>query len=370
MTQPASLPASPTRIGGYLPAAYFGEMEEAFRRAEKNAGSARDVFLDFDGLILRLHWIGDSLPAQLLPTLAHLQVPDQPAADYTICCWDDQATGSVLPPPTEWMMHGAQRSILPILTNERFQTFYVGWLPSISAIDLESRTAYCCYVNASSLLMYEVSGPLRGILNAILNRRGMQITHASAVGNAKGSLIFAGAPFSGKSTLSVLALQDGLNYQADDLCVVTEEPQPRSLCLYNIAKVRQDMRPAFPELDPVFQTVQEEGESKSFFYVHQQAPERLMKSAPIRAVILPRIVDAETSHLEPAALIDTVRALVSYTVSEIPMAPGRGEQILIRALGRLPAWHLHVGRDNRQTLRLIRSLLDGDDRNHPATSHV
>jgi hypothetical protein len=208
--------------------------------------------------------------------------------------------------------------------------------------------------------MYEISAPFRPVFCAVLNQCGMQMVHASAVGNSRGSLLFAGAPGSGKSTLAILCLQNGLHYQADDLCILTSEKQPRSLSLYNIAKLRDDALPRFESLHPILSHFQEEhDEKKSFFYAHRHFPERVLKEAPVRAVLLPRVTGEPCSRLERAGPLDAVRGLIGWTVREIPMSDNLGERIMLQALSRLPAYRLSLGSDDRQTLALIRSLLDG-----------
>jgi hypothetical protein len=349
----------PPHVSSGPPEAYFRELEQAFARAQSGIGETRDFTLNFDGVVIRLRFIGDALPTRLLPTLAHLQAPATSPVDYTICCWDDRVARSALPPPAAWMQEGARQDSLPVLTDARFRTFYVPWFPLMSAIDLVDRTAYCCYSTSANLLMYEVSSPLRGLLNAILNQRGMQIVHASAVGTPEGSVLIAGAAFSGKSTLAMMALQDGLAYQSDDLCVLTAEAQPRSLCLYNIAKLREDMQSRFPVLQPLLTTFEEGGERKGYFYVHEHFSDRVMKAAPVRALVLSRIVDEPISQLTRASRTDAVRELVYQSMREIPTVPGPGERILLQALSRLPLWQLSVGRDGPQTLALIRQLLAG-----------
>jgi hypothetical protein len=249
------------------------------------------------------------------------------------------------------------KHVLQALSDARYQAFFVEPVRIISCLDLKTRTAYSCYLDAARLSMYEVSGPLRPIVNAVLNQRGMQLVHASAVGTAKGSLLFAGRPFSGKSTLAVRCLLEGLGYQGDDLCVLTDEARPRSLCLYNIAKLRADAAPQFDKLAPALAWFEEDAERKAYFYVHEQMPSQLVREAPVRAVVLPRIVDADESRLEPATAREVLEGLVKYTLLEIPAATPLGDGILLRAVKRLPAWNLLLGRDHAQTLRLVRELL-------------
>jgi serine kinase of HPr protein (carbohydrate metabolism regulator) len=228
----------------------------------------------------------------------------------------------------------------------------------LSCIDTESNIAYCCYEDAEPLLMYEISGPLRAILSTILNRKGMQLIHASAIGTSRGSLVFAGPPGAGKSTLAILCLQDGLSYQSDDLCVLTTDTRPRSLSVYNIAKLREDSLSRFESLHPILSHFQEDEEKKAYFYVHQHFPSQVLKEAPVRALILPRINGEPASRIERATPVQAMRAVISWTVKEIPKSDSLGDKIMLQAVARLPAHHLHLGRDDRQTLALIRSVLD------------
>ena len=345
-------------IDKYLAEFFFRETEEAFARATVNAGGTREFFIELAGLKICLREAGDTLLPRLTATLAHLEIPRPASVDFTICCWDDEATGADLPWPTRRMLDQAPYSCLTLLTNERFRAFCIEWLQIISCFDMKSNTAYCCYTNADLLLMYEISAPLRSLFGAFLNRKGMHLVHASAIGTPNGSVLFAGPPGSGKSTLAVLCLQDGLSYQSDDLCVLTSEKQPRSLSLYNIAKLREDALPRFKALHPILSHFQETEEKKAYFYVHQHFPRQVLKEAPVRALVLPCIWRHLTSRLEHVSAVEAAHSVISWTVKEIPKSDRAGEKIMMQAVARLPAHRLHLGGDDRKTLAVIRSLLD------------
>jgi hypothetical protein len=348
-----------SRIGRELPRIYFMEAGEAFACAVARAGTERQFFFAIGGLRIRLRFAGDSLAGRITRTLAHLQTPATDDFDFTICCWDDRAAGSAMPRLPEHMTALDARHCLSFFTNERYQAFYVQGVRILSCVDVEAATGYSCYFDASHLSMYEVSGPLRPILNAALNSRGLQIVHASAVGTPAGSLIFAGPPFSGKSTLAVRSLLSGLSYQADDLCVLSAEDQPRSFSLYNIAKIREDCLPRFAALAPVLSSFVEDFEKKSYFYVHEQFPEKILKVAPVRALVLTHVVDEPVSRIQRGTRAAAVVGLMNCTGREIPMAGLAGEKIMFQAINRLPIWHLLIGRDEDRTLDLVRRLLDG-----------
>jgi hypothetical protein len=346
-----------TQIGRDLPGAYFAEAAQAFAHALSVTGEENEFFFAIGGVRFRLRIVGNDLTRKITRTLSHLRIETCSQPDFTICAWDDKAAGTPMPRPQRWMLGRDGKHCLQPLTDSRFHTFFVEPVRILSCMDHETRTGYSCYFDASRLSMYEVSGPMRPIFNAILNRHGMQLVHASSVGSAQGALLFAGRPFSGKSTLAVRCLLDGMSYQSDDLCVLSSDEKPRTLSLYNIAKLREDRVPYFPSLAPVLSSFVEDAEKKSYFYVHEQFPERLLKEAPLRAIVLPQIIDEELSRLEPATARDAMEGLLKWTVLEIPSANALGDQIMLRAIKRVPIWRLHLGRDEAHSLKLIRELL-------------
>ena len=346
-----------TQLGADLPPAYFAEAARAFAEARSASSDENEFLFAIGGVRFRLRIIGSELARKITRTLAHLQVEPGVEPDFTICAWDDKGAGAPMPRPKPWMLRRDGNYCLQAFTDARYQAYFVEPVRILSCLDLEMRTGYSCYLDASRLSMYEVSGPMRAILNAVLNRRGMQLVHASAIGTPAGSLLFAGKPFSGKSTLAVRCLLEGLSYQADDLCVLTGDPQPRSLCLYNIAKLRDDCLPRFASLKPVLGSFEEDAERKSYFYVHEQFPEQILKDAPVRAIVLPRIIDEEFGSLERGSARDAMEGLIACTKLEIPAAGTLGEAIMLRAVSRVPIWRLTLGRDEAHTVKLVRQLL-------------
>jgi hypothetical protein len=345
-----------TRIEQRLAELYFEEAEETFGRAVANVGRQDVIFLELAGIKIALRAAGKKLLPRIVATLAHLEIPEPASVDFTICCWDGASTGDDIRLPTPEMLATVRHCCVGRLSNERFRTFYIEWMDILSCVDLERKMAYCCYSDVESLLMYEISGPLRPLFNTILNQKGMQLIHAAAVGNSRGSLLFAGPPGAGKSTLAVLCLREGLSYQSDDLCVISSDPTPRSYCIYNIAKLREDSFARFKVFAPILQHF-EETEKKAFFYVHQSFPDRLLKEASVRALLLPRVDNNTPSRLEPVLPVEAVHAVVSHTIREIPKYDSVGEKIMFRAVSKLPAYRLLLGPDEQETLNIIKKLL-------------
>jgi hypothetical protein len=352
----ASRPKLVTTIVQRLPKYYFDDAKESYEQATANAGCADVFYLEIASIKIALHAAGNELLPRISATLAHLEIPPPMSVDFTVCCWDGASTGSDMPLPTQEMLWTVRHNCVGTLSNDRFRTFYIEWMDIISCVDLEGKIAYCCYSDVKSLLMYEISGPLRPIFNTILNQKGMQLIHAAAIGNSSGSLLFAGPPGAGKSTLAVLCLREGLSYQSDDLCVISSDPNPRSFCLYNIAKLREDSFPRFKAYEPILEYF-EETEKKAFFYVHHHFPGQILKDASIRALILPRVNHNTASRLERVLPVEAVHAVVSHTIREVPKYDNAGEKIMIRAVSKLPAYRLLLGPDEQETVTIIKKLL-------------
>jgi hypothetical protein len=336
--------------------AYFQEAKDSFSRASSQAGISRDLKLRLADIPFRLLLAGDAVVERILPSIAHLVVREDISAEWTLHGWDESSTASAMTMPTQEMMINQQHYCLPLVSNQRYRAFYQEWLETLSFIDREGE-AYTCYLDAGRLPMYEKAAPMRQVFNAALNIHGKQIAHAAAVGYAHGSVLIAGPARSGKSTLAVQCLLQGMGYQSDDLCVISGEENPRSWSLYNVAKLRDDalarVSPDFPLL-----SFTEGEETKHYFHVNQIYPERILPVAPIKALLIPEITEEAQSRLIPVKRLDAMRALIPWSVSEVPTSDNLGERIMLKALGHFPAYQLRLGSDPKQTFELIKDLIN------------
>ena len=77
-----------------------------------------------------------------------------------------------------------------------------------------------------------------------------------------------------------------------------------------------------------------------------------------KALVIPIITNGATSRLTKATRIDAARALVPWSVSEVPTSDNHlGEKIMLKAINQLPSYKLEIGRDEKQTIDLLRSLI-------------
>jgi hypothetical protein len=199
--------------------------------------------------------------------------------------------------------------------------------------------------------------PMKHLLNPFFNLNGKQLLHAAAVGTAAGSLLLTAPGGRGKSSTALSAWQHGLLYASDDICLVSGGETPQCYSLYSTAKLRREGVERFPGLEPLLTSFTEFGEQKSYFNIHRHAPEKILRAAPIRAILQPRITGENESRLEPAPRLEAMRDALPSTFQLVPQTSAAGQRILTHLYARLPVYHLLLGRDPKQLADLLRGLL-------------
>jgi hypothetical protein len=113
-----------------------------------------------------------------------------------------------------------------------------------------------------------------------------------------------------------------------------------------------------PSLAPRVTNPDREPFDKAVLFPSEWAPERLLATAPVRGIVVPRVVDRPDSQV---AAISPRSALAALAPSTLFQLPGSGEAQL-RRLGRLagsvPCHRLDAGSDPRRVAERLAALLD------------
>jgi hypothetical protein len=183
--------------------------------------------------------------------------------------------------------------------------------------------------------------------------RGVWLVHAGAVATPGGAVLIGGDNGAGKSTTSLACYEAGLSFLSDDYVAVALDP-PRAHSVFCSAKLAWD-HPAGVgrSLHPV--NDRKRGDEKALFLLH----DRVLATAPISAIVAPRVQVGEPSALRP---ISPARALLSLAPSSVLQLAGGGEERLgaLRSLcQQVPAYELVLGDDVKGAAVLVRDLLGG-----------
>jgi hypothetical protein len=283
--------------------------------------------------------------------------------------WDDASTGTEMPPPP-WFGYGVhdpngglksvygKRGEVRGFNTERIRTIFQWGSDVLSMVDIDQGQALFWTRNAEHLPQWEIGSPLRNILHLWLHQHGLQYVHAGAIGTPAGGVLLVGKGGSGKSTTALTCLNSDLVYVSDDYCLVSADPVPTVLNLYNTGKVRADNVHRVPHLASVIKSIDKLDQEKALFFLNQFMPEKLSKGFPLKAILIPRVTGNVDTMLTPAPETAGLSALTLSTVHQLPGAGPAALQIIKRLTRQLPCYYLELGTDLAQIPVVIKEMLD------------
>jgi hypothetical protein len=209
--------------------------------------------------------------------------------------------------------------------------------------------------SATDVTSWEAGAPLRRQLSWQLSPEVLFV-HAAAVGSAEGVALIAGAAGAGKSSTSLACLQAGMGFLSDDYCLLRDDPLV-AYRLYSTARVYDDDIARFPGLPaPVITqasiaTADPAERPKALYRLHDTLPDRLLASAPVRAVLLPE-AGGPVGRLEPVQPADALRRIAPSALRQMSVEPDRDLAGLRKLVTSLPCWRvtLHPDRDANPAL--------------------
>ena len=346
--------------------AFFQFVYAFHKKAQQKCGGYQDRFFSIGDRPVRLRFAGNGLIPALTPALAHLGIPPTDAPDLTVLLWDNVSTGTEFPSIIsryldslgEWWIHLGKRGEITELTNERIQTAYHLGPNIFSLIDLEENLALYWVKDAQMLPYYEIGSPLRTILHWWADRGAYQFIHGGAVGLPTGGVLLAGKGGTGKSTTALACLEAGLMYASDDYCLVKTDPEPFVYSVYNTVKLRGDLDlERFPHLAPLVSNKNRLESDKAMLFLQQHFPELVSRGFPIKAILLPRIMDQKETRIKPVTAGAALAALAPSTLFQLPGAGSMAIKTMKDLVMQVPSYILELGTDITKIPETILQLL-------------
>lgn len=342
----------------------FAQTHAAAEKARAGVGDAAMVrTFELAGLVVRVVLCGEPLVAVTLPALAHAESSGNAAAaqtlapDLTILAWDARATGVGLPPAFCTEADIGLRGEIATLSDERIQAAYFTQARTLCLYDAERRLAVLGVVDATRLIAFERANPFRAILGWFLRRHGRVLVHAAAVGTPAGAIVLGGRSGVGKSTTAIRCLLAGLDYLGDDVCCVSCDPAagPFVHGVYSSAKTHRRDWTTLPEL-AAFAEPRHHAADKEHYFLAKRFADRLPRSRPIRAVVIP---DHSTTRLgfEPIAAMEAISPIAASTTALLTSSGGEILATLGAIARRVPCYRFHLGSDPTLIPRAVSDFL-------------
>lgn len=326
---------------------FVDELQLAAERA-REATQTDETWLSLAEHPVQLRIAGASLQARSIPALAHL-VARPSVSSLTVEGWDRNETGVAPPPPPVSLDAPLLRGGARELIERDVRMTYDSWMRMLCVYDGSRARAFVTVADAAQIPAWVDRAPLRTIFTWWAGDTGLAFLHASAVACGDGAIVLAGASGSGKSTTAMACFADGLDFIADDACLVRLDPEPTVFTVYGKAKLERDAFDRLPQLGEL--AFDARGAS-----VVIDTSERVVPSAPLRAVALPTLTDGRRSRLTRVSPTWARRLLVRTTLVE-GGAGGAALGPITDLAGRVPCYRLELGSDLTDVVSTVRAVL-------------
>lgn len=285
----------------------------------------------------------------LTRAFSHLEPADGKTVDLTICAWDDHSTGDhMLEPPSRTGSTGIE-----FIDGE----LRVAWSiaeRSLSVFSASSKLAFFRIPDARTVPAWEQAAPFRRILHWWASKEGLQMVHAAGVGTPAGGVLLVGKGGSGKSTTALACVGSQLGYAADDYCLLSPGIVPKAHSIYGSGKADANSIVRLPKLQTAFESSQLREQKKSVIFVEEHIPDTILRSFPLRGIVVPRVTGGNTHSVERISKSEAFRAMAPSTLFQMPGDQPKSLARMASMTRQLPSWSLSIGEDPGQ----IPSLLD------------
>ncbi|MGV3711082.1 MAG: hypothetical protein ACO1Q7_19830 [Gemmatimonas sp.] len=360
---------APTALRERAAAETSGPYLRAVEASERALAAAGDELFErhflFGGHRVRMRVAGREIGQHLERPFKHLLtsvLPDAPTG-LTIDIWDERAVGVPYPFGGDWepqeTMWPIGQGTLAVSPSTRYVRYdcssWVTW------IDRAESRVVGWRANADRLSVHERTRPIPFLLPVWYGDRGMDIVHAGLVSRGDTGILFCGHNGAGKSTTSIACLCAGLDFLSDDHVGLGEDNGNFvGHSVFSSTRLEPaHLERSFPGLLKFAEPSPDWFEPKSLLIISEAMPERVRASVPVKAVVMPRIVEGQKSRIVPAKRAEALRALAPSTLMQMPFGstPERFNK-LARLSMAVPTFQLEIGRDVADIAARVNELID------------
>ena len=332
-------------------------MHDEFEKALRNhANKVWQSSCTFAGREARIRIVGLACAEQIIPPFRHLLEQDKkvPRPDLLIDIWDASETGVSYPGSlAESDQTSSEFGFIMGAGSDRF----IGCQrPNmLSWIDRSSKRIIVCTPNSGQLALHERAKPLLFPLMLWHCDRDTEVIHAALVEKGGHGVLFAGREGAGKSTAALACLEAGFNYLGDDYLGLKALDNDSFLgySLYNSTWLEPNHALLFPNLAP---HVMHGDLQKLPVVLSEVYAGRLGRVAPIRVLVLPRVVAGSRCRTLPASKREALFALAPSSLLKRPCSGQNGFNKIAHMVERVPSYVLEVGADLRQLTKCVEEL--------------
>ncbi len=321
----------------------FADLANDFECATR-AHRTREFALRIADRDIRIRVVGDAWADTVAAAMGHLERPasDAPRPELNIDVWDVRATGVAVSKRA-----AADPAAPPILMKGSRDGRFVGEERHHGMTWLDRRNNRIVGFSecATRLNLDERARPFHKMLSAWLEDRGVQFVHSGLIRHAGRGILFVGNGGAGKSTSSIACLRAGMRYLGDDFIGLGKEDGRfvghgfYASCLLNVHHIER-----FPDLRPLGHAPNHSYEQKCVLYLTDAFPDCLCQRSTIDALVLPKVVDSDTTTFRRATPVETLKAIAPTSVMMLPRPNRAAFERLVELVQTTPGYWLELGR--------------------------
>jgi len=341
---------------------FFEQVKERYHLAVKKAEQRRLCFV-IAGTTVCIEFAGNALIRTLTQALIHLQIPEIDDPDFTILAWDSESTGvDMIPPPCD-KSHFTDRGDIWGFNSKRIKTAFHWSEFSVNVADLNKNTAVYWVKSPHHFPYWVQSSPFRTIFHWWMEQNSAQLLHAAAVGIDGKAILLTGKGGAGKSTTALSCLNSGMEYYADDYLIVKiDKGRPVVYSLYSTGKLNRDAEIIFPLFEKYASEHIEDEQEKDVFYFYPGLGRQVKTTAPLLAILEPKIKRKKNSHFSSISHWQMHRALSFTTMSQLPGVGARTHDFIHNLSKSVPCYAFHPGTDMEEVPETLKKFIRHPDK--------
>jgi len=351
---------------GFDGAGMFQLMESALDEALTiNSKQVLQYRCVFGGHAARLRIIGHKLAEDTLPALRHLVRDDtEPATRLKIDLWHESETAVSC--PIDFIdiqdpdFPGWKTGRLGITIGSPSERF-VGRRRHRTLMWMDRQTQHVIgwVKNSAKYSPLEQANPLRFPLFLWHCDQSVEVIHAGLVSKNGCGILLGGKGGVGKTTTALASLHCGFDYLGDDYIGMQALDNGSFVghSLYSSAWLPREILRMFPAPVPHVEYEEYAGRQRYLIFLHTLFPGRLPLSAPIRALVLPRVTGKPRSRLYPATKPEALLTLAPSSLINLPNSGTQALRNLARLVEQVPCYWLDSGTDLEAVSRCLETVL-------------
>jgi HPr serine kinase-like protein len=322
-------------------------LQESFEKARQrfSSGSASQ-FYRFARHLVRAEVFPNQLARAVLPAFGHLRTCAAASApvELIVSLWKGASAEVSAVQFGDYCVSAdarvvGHRSADWLAMYDRAQRHLIAFVPSAVRLSFLARAR-----------------PLKELLLLWYADDGYQPIHASMIATSAGDgVLISGATGSGKSTTALACVRAGFRFIADDCVALGKVGKDLvGFSIYSSCLVRSELFDdrRIPAAEP-----SDDVKGRVLLYASEAFPAQTCSEAPVRALLIPNIVDTAGTAVRPLPKREALRALFPSALMVDPAGASRVDAFVALAdlLESTPCYRLDLGRD---LARAPRAILD------------